>query len=98
MPAKLVKAVQGPNNSTVNNIIGEGKEVAVSFGPGEQVQIRGPQKEVQRVQQELEETVKQIEVEGVEASYETTFEVDSRVVSHVRKRSLSSPFTANVRP
>ena len=39
---------------------------------------------MERVKTEIEELIQRLEVEGVEASYEITFELDGKVVSHVR--------------
>jgi len=83
IPAKFHKAIQGPNRTNLNAIIGEEQEIAINFGPGDKVEIRAPKEEIERVQKDIERLAQEAETEGVENSFEAEFEIDGRVVSHI---------------
>jgi hypothetical protein len=63
------EAIRGPNNTTLNVVLGEDRNVAIRFGPGDVVEIRGPSNELGRVQKEIEAIVTRAESEGIETSY-----------------------------
>lgn len=66
VPQKYHSAIQGPNNTTLNVLVGEQKSTAVSFGPGDKITVRGPKHELVRVKKDIESLVKRAETEDVE--------------------------------
>ncbi|POW15313.1 hypothetical protein PSTT_02281 [Puccinia striiformis] len=63
IPSTLHDQIKGPNQTTLNVIIGEDKLVSVHFGSttsADTVSIRGPKDEVDRVQKKLKESLKKL--------------------------------------
>ncbi|KAH9810276.1 hypothetical protein DFH28DRAFT_986630 [Melampsora americana] len=86
IPEKLHSYVQGPNCTTLNAIIGEEKLVSVEVGCKEkmdQVKIRGPKNEVERVEKEIKRIAEEAKVNDTINSFSTEFEVESKHVSHL---------------
>ena len=69
MPAQHHASVRGTNDTTLNAILGEDPSVAVHFGPGDKVEVRGPKDELERVKAQLLQVAERAEAEGVENSY-----------------------------
>lgn len=78
--------IQGPNRTTLNAIIGEEKLVSVEVGFKEkvdQIMIRGPKNEVERVEKEIKRLAEEAKVNDTINSFTTEFEVESKHVSHL---------------
>jgi hypothetical protein len=69
IPKKHHEAIRGPNDTTLNVLIGEDRNVAIKFGPNDTIEIRGPANDLPRVQKEIEAIAERAEREGVETSY-----------------------------
>lgn len=65
VPQNLHDAVRGPNNTTLNVLIGEQRATAISFGPGDKVTVRGAKSELQRVKRDIEALVKRAQTEDI---------------------------------
>ncbi|KAI7942236.1 hypothetical protein MJO28_012263 [Puccinia striiformis f. sp. tritici] len=86
IPSTLHDQIKGPNQTTLNVIIGEDKLVSVHFGSttsADTVSIRGPKDEVDRVQKEIKRVAEEAKVSETINSYSTEFEIDSKLVSHL---------------
>ncbi|PLW46609.1 hypothetical protein PCASD_07399 [Puccinia coronata f. sp. avenae] len=86
VPQKLHDHVVGPNQTTLNVIIGEDKLVTVQVGSpdsADQITIRGSKNEVDRVEKEIRRMSEEATVTEATNSYSTEFEIDSKLVSHL---------------
>ncbi|KAA1092901.1 hypothetical protein PGT21_017636 [Puccinia graminis f. sp. tritici] len=86
VPQKLHSHIVGPNQTTLNVIIGEDKLVSVQVGnpsSPDLITIRGSKDEVDRVEKEIRRMAEEAKVTEATNSYSTDFEIDSKVVSHL---------------
>lgn len=73
VPAKFHNAIQGPNGTTLNVLVGEQKTTLITFGAGDKVTVRGPKKELPRVKENIEALVRRAEKENVETIHVRLF-------------------------
>ena len=95
--AKLHRAILGPNGTTLNAVIGEDRAVAVKLGPGQsagadksstpltedQIMIRGPSAEVERVVKELKRIAEDAEQDSIINGHVAELTIDSAHVPHL---------------
>ncbi|GAA5992281.1 hypothetical protein JCM10908_000405 [Rhodotorula pacifica] len=87
IPTTLHGAVIGQGGTTLNAVIGEDKLVHVQFGNTDEVTIRGPKDEVERVRKELERITLDARNEEIVNSHVIEFEIPSEQVRHVVGKS-----------
>ncbi|BGP25460.1 SCP160 protein [Rhodotorula toruloides] len=87
IPAALHGAVIGQGGTTLNAVIGEDKLVHVQFGGAgakeDEVAIRGPKDEVERVKKELQRIAEDAKNEEIVNSHVIEFEIPSEHVRHI---------------
>ncbi|GAA5877249.1 hypothetical protein JCM3774_000129 [Rhodotorula dairenensis] len=87
IPPALHGAVIGQGGTTLNAVIGEDKLVHVQFGDSDEVTVRGPKDEVDRVCKELERIALDARNEEIVNSHVIEFEIPSEHVRHVVGKS-----------
>ncbi len=105
VPAKLHRAILGPNGTTLNAVIGEERLVAVRIGsskaaasadkPGsslseDSILVRGPSSEVERVVKELNRIAAEAEQDSIVNGHVAQFSVDANHVPHLVGRGGSA--------
>lgn len=104
VPAKLHRAILGPNGTTLNAVIGEDKLVAVKLGSSkaasadksgnslseDSILVRGPSSEVERVVKELKRIAAEAEQDNIINGYVAEFSVDANHVPHLVGRGGSA--------
>ncbi|GAA5935504.1 Scp160p [Sporobolomyces koalae] len=88
IPASLHGAVIGTGGTTLNAVLGEDKLAHVQFGGNgetqqDQVSIRGPKDEAERVKKELERIAEEAKKEEIVNSHVVEFEIETSLVRHV---------------
>ncbi|BGP08978.1 hypothetical protein JCM10049v2_004831 [Rhodotorula toruloides] len=87
IPPALHGAVIGQGGTTLNAVIGEDKLVHVQFGAAgakeDEVTIRGPKDEVERVKKELQRIAEDAKNEEIVNSHVIEFEIPSEHVRHI---------------
>lgn len=104
VPAKLHRAILGPNGTTLNAVIGEDRLVAVKLGSSkaasteknsaglaeDSIVVRGPSSEVQRVVKELQRIAAEAEQDNIINGHVAEFSVDANHVPHLVGRGGSA--------
>ncbi|GAC98147.1 hypothetical protein PHSY_005736 [Pseudozyma hubeiensis SY62] len=104
VPAKLHRAILGPNGTTLNAVIGEDRLVAVKLGSSkaaaadkngaslseDAILVRGPSTEVERVVKELQRIATEAEQDNIINGHVAEFSVDSNHVPHLVGRGGSA--------
>ncbi|GAA6042314.1 hypothetical protein JCM8097_003839, partial [Rhodosporidiobolus ruineniae] len=87
IPSSLHGAVIGQGGTTLNAVLGEEQLAHVQFGgaPGkeDEVVIRGPKDEVERVKKELERIAEDVKNEEIVNSHVVEFEIPTAQVRHI---------------
>ncbi|EST07096.1 K Homology domain, type 1 [Kalmanozyma brasiliensis GHG001] len=104
VPAKLHRAILGPNGTTLNAVIGEDRLVAVKLGSSkaatadksgstlseDSILVRGPSSEVERVVKELNRIAAEAEQDNIINGHVAEFSVDPNHVPHLVGRGGSA--------
>ncbi|TKY86580.1 hypothetical protein EX895_004729 [Sporisorium graminicola] len=104
VPAKLHRAILGPNGTTLNAVIGEDRLVAVKLGSSkaasadksstslseDSILVRGPSSEVERVVKELTRIAAEAEQDNIINGHVAEFSVDANHVPHLVGRGGSA--------
>ena len=104
VPAKLHRAILGPNGTTLNAVIGEDRLVAVKLGSSkaasadkagsslseDSILVRGPSSEVERVVKELKRIAVEAEQDSIINGHVAEFSVDANHVPHLVGRGGSA--------
>ncbi|GAA6060733.1 hypothetical protein JCM10212_003777 [Sporobolomyces blumeae] len=92
IPTALHGAVIGTGGTTLNAVLGEEKLVHVQFGSDkdkDEVLVRGPKDEAERVKGELERIAEEAKNEEIVNSHVVEFEIETALVRHVVGKSGS---------